>query len=89
MADKQEKILSGEVDVGRPICPITRVIYRERPYQQTVDGRVISLSEIRKRHLTQMQNMGLLRDSRAQQLTKQECHQILSSLKGLYSLCLK
>ena len=59
VTDKEEKILSGEADVAHPICPITRIIYRERHYQQTLEGRVISLSEIRKRHPTQMQNMGL------------------------------
>ena len=76
-------IAAGEIDIGRAICPITQVLQRGLTVkQQTVYGRVISLSKIRESHLAMMEQMGLLRNSKPNTLDVQSCKAILRKHDG-------
>ena len=68
--------------MGRPICPLRRIKYRDREITETVEGRVLSLTEIRKNHLERMNNMGLLRNTATDGLSARECKKILDRLGG-------
>ena len=73
--------------MGRPICPVSSTIERDRQYEQTVEGRVISLTEIRMQHLEKMFNMGILRMTKTESLSAGECKEVLARFKGNYKTC--
>ena len=70
-------------DSGRAICPITTYCANQHGvYAKDVHGRVMPLDLIRKTHLLQMNSLGLLRNSEANSMTRQQCESTLRARKG-------
>ena len=76
-------IQSGEVDVGRVICPVSTQLHRgTEMVERKAYGRLISLKNIRLKHLQLMEERGLLRQTNSETLTTDECKDMLNKRNG-------
>ena len=76
-------IQSGEVDVGRVICPVSTQLHRgTEMVERKAYGRLISLKNIRLKHLQLMEERGLLRQTNTENLTTDECKDMLTNRNG-------
>ena len=83
--ERDRQIASGEVDIGRPIVPVSSVLHRNgTTVKQIVFGRAISLQSIRRKHLQAMADKRLLRHTDTSGFTVDDCRKILEQYSSKF-----
>lgn len=76
-------IEAGDINIGRAICPFSAVAFTSKGETSiTIKGRVIPLDVIRTQHLQRMDELGLLRNSKTESLSYEECEALLRRRGG-------
>ena len=82
--EKNRMIENGEIDMGRLICPVSRLLQKGGcAIEQVVFGRCIDLQKIRKLHLESMATKKLLRQTNLLQINASQCKHILNKHNGM------
>ena len=81
--ERNRRIISGEISLGRAICPITISVADHRGLREVLlSGRIMSMDQIRVSHMERMEALSLLRNSKASTLTMDQCYDILRKRQG-------
>ena len=76
-------IAAGGIDIGRAISRVpSKPDHKMEDNEKEVYGRLISLKNIRLKHLKLMKEKGLLRKTNTEKMTKTECMRELDKRKG-------
>lgn len=88
--ERDRQIANGQIDIGISICPISTTTFRYcsdlktiRSSEQQTYGRKISLLKIRKLHLQQMFDKGLLRNTQTSEMDREQLLEILLQYEGM------
>mgnify|MGYP001800236289 FL=1 len=81
--ERDRRIASGEISIGRAICPLTVQRFKNGQIEEyEVFGRVIPMDVIRQTHLRQMAKLGILRKTDVNGMTAEECRSLLRKRGG-------
>lgn len=85
--DRNKKIESGELNIGRAICPNSYVVYKNGQDKLIETfGRKMDIITLRTQHLQLMHKKGLLRRTDCSTMTLRQCKEHLDKLNSKHTI---